>query len=113
MPKVLFSPLNPSKKDRRITIRYKTWTTNDYGERVESWENGDTVWAERVELRGAEGWSAKQTVGMLSCKYKIQYRTGISELNRVIDSGVEYGIESVLEIGRKQGLELICRKVIN
>ncbi|MFA5671756.1 MAG: head-tail adaptor protein, partial [Synergistaceae bacterium] len=67
-----------------------------------------TVWAERLELRGDERWNAQQVVAGISCKYRIRYRDDVGPLDVLIDSDSrEYDITAALELGRKEGLELI------
>jgi len=68
-----------------------------------------TVWAERLELRGAERWSAQQVVATLTVKYRIRYRDDITaQCMLVDDAGREYDLQPPIELGRKDGLELIC-----
>jgi len=67
-----------------------------------------TVWAERLELRGDERWNAQQVVAGISCKYRIRYRDDVGPLDVLIDSDSrEYDITAALELGRKEGLELL------
>ena len=67
------------------------------------------VWAERLELRGDERWNAQQVVASLSAKYRIRYRDDVGPLDVLIDAdGREYDISAALELGRKDGLELLC-----
>lgn len=67
-----------------------------------------TVWAERLELRGDERWNAMQVVASLSAKYRIRYRDDVGPLDVLIDSDSrEYDISAALELGRKEGLELL------
>lgn len=66
-------------------------------------------WAERLELRGAERWNAQQVVASMTCKYRIRYRADVTAQCLVKDdAGREYDIQPPLELGRKEGLELIC-----
>ena len=67
------------------------------------------VWAERLELRGAERWNAQQVVASVSCKYRVRYRDDITaQCMLVDDAGREYDLQPPIELGRKDGLELIC-----
>jgi SPP1 family predicted phage head-tail adaptor len=68
-----------------------------------------TVWAERLELRGDERWQAMQTIAGMTCKYRIRYRDDVDpECILVAADDKEYDIQAVLELGRREGLELIC-----
>jgi head-tail adaptor len=65
-------------------------------------------WAQRLELRGDERWNAQQVVAKIACKYKIRYRSDITPMIRLVDAyDREYDIEAALELGRKEGLELL------
>jgi SPP1 family predicted phage head-tail adaptor len=67
-----------------------------------------TVWAERLELRGDERWQAMQTIAGVSCKYRIRYRDDVDPECILIDAdSKKYDIQAVLELGRREGLELI------
>lgn len=67
------------------------------------------MWAERLELRGSERWSAQQVVPEMTCKYRIRYRDDVTAQCMLKDEDDrEYDIQPPLELGRKEGLELIC-----
>jgi len=66
------------------------------------------VWAERLDLRGTERWNAQQVVAEMVCKYRIRYRDDVGPLDMLTDSDDrEYDIAAALELGRKDGIELI------
>ena len=68
-----------------------------------------TVWAERLELRGTERWNAQQVVATLTVKYRIRYRDDITaQCMLVDDAGREYDLQPPIELGRRDGIELIC-----
>lgn len=71
------------------------------------------IWAQRLDLRGSELWSAKQVIASMSCKYKILYRDDVGPLDILVDGSREYDIQAVLELGRREGLELICSARVN
>ena len=67
------------------------------------------IWAERLELRGAERWNAQQVVASISCRYRIRYRDDITaQCMLVDDAGREYDLQPPIELGRKDGIELVC-----
>ncbi len=68
------------------------------------------VWAERRELKGDERWNAQQVVANITCKYRIRYRDDVGPLNMLVDAdGREYDIHAALELGRRDGLELLVK----
>ena len=67
------------------------------------------IWAERLELRGEERWNAQQVVATLTVKYRIRYRDDITaQCMLVDDAGREYDLQPPIELGRKDGIELVC-----
>ena len=95
-------------------IIYDTFTalgteTCDTDNKVKPVTLPGTVWAERLELRGAERWSAQQVVATLTVKYRIRYRDDITaQCMLVDDAGREYDLQPPIELGRKDGIELVC-----
>ena len=86
---------------RAITIQ------DNYGEEIKTWTTIAAVWAERKELRGEERWQALQTVAKIEAIYRIRWMAGLTPVDRLIDTdGRVYDIQAVLEIGRREGLDL-------
>ena len=94
--------------DRRVTLRGKISDANAYGEQIETWIDIDTIWAQRKELRGSERWEAQRVNPMVECKYVIRWRSDVTAKHRLVDGSRDYDIKAVLELGRHEGLELIC-----
>ena len=101
--------MRSGRLDRRLTLQRKTATENDYGEPVETWTTLATVWAEKIPVRGFERYAAMQTVAEVDTRFKIRYRTDISPLDRVVCAGTTYDVQGVLEIGRREGWEILAR----
>lgn len=99
--------MRSGRLDRRLILQRKTLTENDFGEPIATWTTIATVWAEKREIRGAERYAANQTVAQADIKYRIRYRRGLTPLDAFIDEdGRMFDIAAVLEIGRREGLEL-------
>jgi len=93
--------------DRRLTLQRRTLIENDYGEPVETWTDLATVWAHKIEVRGAERYAASQDIATVDIKYQIRYRRGLTPVDRFTDeAGKVFDVIAVLEIGRREGLEL-------
>ena len=101
--------MRSGRLDRRLTLQRKTATENDYGEPVETWTTLATVWAEKIPVRGSERYAAMQTVAEVEERFKIRYRTGLTPLDRVICDGITYDVQGVIEIGRREGWEILAR----
>lgn len=100
--------MRPGRMDRLVTLQVKTVTgVDDYGEETNTWTDV-SVWAERRELRGEERWAAQQVVGTRACFYRVYYRTDLTVEDRLVDGSDTYDIKAINEIGRREGLELMC-----
>lgn len=100
--------LNAGRLDRRITIKTKSVSQNDFGEEIVTWTDVTTVWAQRSPLKGYERWVAQQVAASVDERFRIRFRTDVSPEDIVEFEGREYDITSVTEIGRRAGLELLC-----
>lgn len=92
--------------DKRIIIKAKTATEDTYGEPIETWVDLATVWANVQYLRGAERYSAKQTIANIDVKFKIRWRRDVSVENIIEYENKEYDIYECLPLGRNEGLEI-------
>jgi SPP1 family predicted phage head-tail adaptor len=102
--------MRAGNRDRLITIQGKTATADSFGEPIEAWVDVDTVWAEKKDLRGTELFAARQEVASVDTRFRILYRTDVTALNRILYEGIYYDIAAVLEIGRREGLEIYASK---
>lgn len=99
--------MRAGRLDRLVTLQRAITTQDAYGEEIKTWSDIADVWAERVELRGVERFEAQQTQAHVDAKYRIRWMAGLTPINRLIDAdGRVYDIQAVLEIGRREGLEL-------
>lgn len=95
--------------DRRITIERNTPTHDaDSNEEVASWGTLATVWAQAKPLRGSERFEADRENAERTVTFRIRHRTDIDEEMRIVFDGDNYDIESIAEIGRSEGLEIIA-----
>lgn len=100
--------MRAGRLDRLVTLQIKTvGAKDDYGEETQTWAD-HPVWAERRELRGDEKWTAQQVLGTRACTYRIYYRTDLTVEDRLVDGSDTYDIQAINDIGRREGLELVC-----
>lgn len=96
-------------RDRRITIQKQVAEKGPAGGVIEVWTDVQTVWARKVDLKGAELFAAAQIVDSETLKFNIRFRDDFDEKARVIYSGKEYYIQRIEEVGRKRELELTVK----
>lgn len=98
--------------DRRVTLLTVTRTQDpNTGEEVETFVEGDSFWAQKLDLAGKEFFSAEQVNSEVTTKFTIRYRTGITPDMKLRCEGVDYDIVAPgIELGRREGLQIMARK---
>ena len=100
--------------DRRITIQSKTESQDAFGAPIATWASWASVWAERLEMSGREYFTAQQVTPEVMRKYRIRWMSNLTTLNRILDEdGEPFDIVRVVEIGRREGLELTVKVPTN
>jgi SPP1 family predicted phage head-tail adaptor len=92
--------------DRRITIQQNTPSVDSYGDEVESWADFKTVWANVKRKSGKETVRSDQTVADASTMFKIRYLSGLHERMRISYNSAIYYIDSIVEFGRQDSMEI-------
>lgn len=98
--------------DRRITLMDYTTTRNDYGESVQSWTTTVTVWAATRHGSGNERMVAAKNTAVGDVIFTIRFRSGITEKTRITWDSVNYDIQHISFIGRRQFIDIIAKKVV-
>jgi len=99
--------------DRRVNLEAKTVTRDALGQPVETWSVVRTLWAQRVEgSKVAERFGANQTYAMVTTIFRVGYFPALTtvtvDTHRLVFNGKTYNIHGVVELGRKDGVELLC-----
>jgi SPP1 family predicted phage head-tail adaptor len=101
--------MRAGKLDRRITLQSRaTSKSATTGAVSEVFADLVSVWAERQDLRGREFIAARQVNADVTTRFRIRWRSGITELHRIVDGAAVFDIAHVAEIGRRQGLEILA-----
>lgn len=96
--------------DQRITVQSASTSVDALGQRVETWSDVCTVWAQAQPLRGREFFAAGAIQSEAAVRFRMRYRTGITGAMRVVWQSVPHAIvaEPVDVDGGKHTLELMC-----
>lgn len=100
-------PLN-----RRIRIERATVTVNGRGNEVRAWGPLATIWAQRLPQRAIEGWKASGTAAELETAWRVRWSTQVADVSpadRIVFGAQVMAILGVTEIGRREGLEIVCK----
>ena len=101
--------MRSGRLDRRITLQRKTVVENSYGEPIETWMDLATVWAEHLPAGGVERYAATQMVAEADTRWRIRYRAYLTPIDRLSYAGRTYEVTGVVEIGRREGLEIYSK----
>ena len=103
--------MNAGGFDQRVTIQSKTATRAANGEEVLTWTTFATVWAKVEQLSGREFFAGAQMQDWVNARVTIRYKAGVVHDMRVTWRGDPLEVVSVVEKGRKEYVELMCRRV--
>ena len=101
--------MNAGTLDRRITIQQRTDARDAAGEPIPTWSTLAEVWAKLESLQPYELAATQLTQAEKPVRFYIRHRTDVDETMRVSWDGEEWDIEGISEIGRREGLALICK----
>lgn len=104
--------MQAGKLDRLIALQHRTLTRGPSGEQVASYSSYDNVWAEKRDLRGREYFAAQQVNPELQTTWRIRWNPSVVITDHILDDdGLEYEIVHMAEIGRRKGMDLVCRAI--
>lgn len=100
---------NFSRYDRRLTLRQPTYTTDASNHPVRTYPSDTaSVWGQRVYDRANETYNQQQIEATRFATFRTRYHSGVDETWQLEDesNGLKYDILAVLELGRKDALEI-------
>lgn len=102
--------LNAGDLDQRVTVQSPSASVDALGQRVETWADVATVWAQATPLRGREFFAAGAMQSEAAVRFRLRYRTDITGAMRVVWRTVPHAIvaEPMDVDGGKHTLELMC-----
>lgn len=94
--------------DQRVTLQSKQVARGANGEEVVTWSDVATIWAQVQQLRGKEFFAGAQMQDEVDVRVRLRYRTGVTRDQRLLCNGAPLDIVSVITLGRREALELMC-----
>jgi SPP1 family predicted phage head-tail adaptor len=112
----LRGPVASSELDSLLELRHRVLApANTSGEKLDSWPTPYArVWANKRDLVGDRRFVAEQFASEQTTQFRLRWRGDILSTDRFVDvdSGETYEINQIAEIGRKDGLDLLCRRLV-
>lgn len=101
--------MKAGRLDQKITILRQTTTIGKAGNVTGPWNTLATVWADVTQVKASE-FEAESEEGYLEQKkFTIRYLRGLTTKDRIFHNGATWDILGMTEIGRKEGLTLLCQ----
>jgi len=97
------------KRDRRLTLKQRSVSSNTLNESVEEFDTLATVWASKLDVSDAERVRSMQVGAEITTRFQILWSEAVSVIDpkdRCVEAGREYEIVGVKEIGRREGIEI-------
>jgi len=101
--------------DRRLTLAHKTHGAQAAsGDYTITYTTYATVWGKKIELNGRETFVGGAKDAETAVRFEIRYRSDVVATDRVTLDGVVYELTAPpAELGRRRGLALLAKAVIN
>lgn len=98
--------------DRVVTLQDVGGTTRTpSGGVVKTWETLATVYASRRDTLGSERVESGVEAMTADTVFKVRWRPDVTAATRLLCDGQAWDVLSAAELGRREWLDLTCRKV--
>ena len=105
-------PLNAGDLDRRIVIQRPTETRSaPLFEPIQTFATYATVWASKRPATAKEIIKAREMGAEIDTVFEVRFSNDVRLTDptfRVVHDGITHEIKGVMEIGRREGLMLLC-----
>lgn len=100
--------MNAGAMDVLVSLqRYSETTDTNTGEKIQSWTEYATAWAQRVESEaGSEQVNADRREHRQIIYYTVRYNSGINVKDRVVEGGKALNIVNIANLARNLYLKL-------
>jgi SPP1 family predicted phage head-tail adaptor len=105
--------MNAGRLDTRITLQEPTTSRDDFGQSTQTFAGVASVWAQRRDISAKETTESDQRVASTRTEWTIRWRSDVRETWRVVlktGRTDTWEIVGILELGRREGLRLICER---
>lgn len=96
--------------NERVTIESRESLTDELGQPIDAWLPIHALWADVRYLSGMSAIKSDADVSIVQASVRIRYRAGLNAGMRVNHRGDLLDIQAVLPDGRRQYVDLVCRK---
>ena len=99
--------------NHRIVIQKQEIVKNEYGERIEVWEDFRRAWAEVRPTTGRTFWSAQQINSEITHQVVMRYVSDIKPSMRVIFKSRTFEILQLMNLNEgNELLQIMCKELV-
>ncbi len=99
--------------DRFLGLRHRVSSRTLQNEELLTWPaNYTEVWARKRDIRGSKRFAAREFEAEQLTEFQIYWRSDILSTDRIYLDTFVYEILQIAEIGRREGLDLLCQAII-
>ena len=102
--------MRAGKLDRLVTLQNRTLVTDNEGNTTEAFTDLAEVFASRRDTLGSERIAVGAEVATVDSVFRIRWRDDVGTTSRLLENDVAWDIIAIAELGRRDGLDLTCRK---
>lgn len=95
-------------RDRHIEIQFEDVSKDEFQAEVKTWKKLHECWARLVPVKGEERLKTQAVIGRQILTFSTLWLPGVNQRCRVIYDNETYDIFDYSEIGRREGMQLIC-----
>ena len=95
--------------DRRLVVESYTSARTDTGGETRSWSTFATIWGDPIPQADTEPFEANRKTEQQTFKVRTRYYPGITVNMRISYNSLYYNIESINELGRREGYEMMVK----
>lgn len=94
--------------DRQVQIYRASLSETEVGAPTPTWSLHKTLWARRDDISGREFLQMNRESTAQLARFKAWYDSDITTKDILRDNSVDFDIINVRELGRQEGIELLC-----
>lgn len=102
--------MNIGKMDRKVEVQTPAVTVDTFGQRNETWSTRVTAWASKRDEFANERVEAGQVVEVVRTTWTMRYDSTVKATHRILYGGEHYYILGIVELGRKEGMQILTEK---
>ncbi len=95
--------------DRWVVFLRKEKAQDAYGAESDDWKPLLACWGAKIPVSGREGFASLQRFAEVTERFRVDFDEQVTPVLRLTCEGRAYDILEVLEVGRREGMEVLAK----